>query len=1171
MERGREQGLDGGRPPGLTDVNAPSPSPRASLVDPAAPSSDGAVGLDIIAWEADPESFQFTWVSERAAAVLGYPVTRWLDEPNFWPTLVHPEDRDRVVAASMAAVRRGHDHDLEYRVVAADGRVVWLREGVQVVRGPDGRVQALRGLMIDVSKHRRAEEAVRASEERYRFLFEANPHPMWVHDMETLAFLAVNDAAVLHYGYSRDEFLAMTLLDIRPAEDRPAVRARVAQLMQDPGGLDSAGIWRHRTKDGTLIEVEVTTHALDVGGRAARLSLAHDVTEQRRTTAERERLVAQLEAERATLETERGRLEAVLRELPAGVIIAEAPSGRVVLGNEQVERILRQSFHPAANISGYQEHAGFFPDGRVYAPEDWPLSRSIRTGETVQDEEIDIVRGDGSRGTIRVSSAPIRARDGQITAAVTTFSDVTEQKRAADELRQSHDQLAVVLQGVGDGITAQDPSGRLVFANDAAAATLGFASVEALLSAPLRTVTERFEILDEVGAPFPLDRLPGRLALLGEQPPEATLRYRVRATGEERTVMVRATPVFERGQVRLAINIFRDVTERKRTEETRRVLTEATLQLAASLDEEAMLVGLAQLAVPTLADFCLVDLLDAGEIRHVAAAHQDPERAALVQEMQRRYPVSLDQDMAVTRAMRTGTSGYIPEITDADVAAVSWDEDHLRLRRALAFRSAMFVPLQARGRVLGAITFFSTAPERRYGLADVALAEDLARRTALAVDNARLYEAERRARAEAEGAQRRLAFLAEASALLGGSFDQEGTLAAVARLAVPTVGDWCVIHLCGEDASLRLVAGAHVDPAKTALLRELAQRYPARPDAPHGPSRVVRTELPEMIADIADDMLSQLARDAEHLRLLQELGLVSSMTVPLRARGRTLGTASFATAESGRRYELADLKLAEDLAGRIAVAVDNGRLYAEAQEAVRARDQFLSIAAHELRTPVAGVKGYAQMLLRAQSRDTLTAEKITHGLQTLDQVSDRLASLTNDLLDVSRIRLGQLPLRPRPLDFGALVQEVAQRIGVGSGVRHPLLLAVPDLLPPMVVDPDRIEQVLTNLLDNAAKYSPNGGAIHLTVEVDQPGGGLLVTVRDAGIGLPAGAADAIFEPFGRADNAIQQNLPGLGLGLYICRNIVDRHGGRIWAESAGDGQGTAMRLWLPIRGPEEAP
>ncbi len=727
MERGREQGLDGGRLPRLTDVDAPSPSQRPSLADPAAPPSDGAVGLDIIAWEADPESFQFTWVSERAEAVLGYPVTRWLEEPNFWPTLVHPEDRDRVVAASMAAVRRGHDHDLEYRVVAADGRVVWLREGVQVVRGPDGRVQALRGLMIDVSKHRRAEEAVRASEERYRFLFEANPHPMWVHDMETLAFLAVNDAAVQHYGYSRDEFLAMTLLDIRPAEDRPAVRARVAQLMQDPGGLDSAGIWRHRTKDGTLIEVEVTTHALDVGGRAARLSLAHDVTEQRRTTAERERLVAQLEAERATLETERGRLEAVLRELPAGVIIAEAPSGRVVLGNEQVERILRQSFHPAANISGYQEHAGFFPDGRVYAPEDWPLSRSIRTGETVQDEEIDIVRGDGSRGTIRVSSAPIRARDGQITAAVTTFSDVTEQKRAADELRQSHDQLAVVLQGVGDGITAQDPSGRLVFANDAAAATLGFASVEALLSAPLRTVTERFEILDEVGAPFPLDRLPGRLALLGEQPPEATLRYRVRATGEERTVMVRATPVFERGQVRLAINIFRDVTERKRTEETRRVLTEATLQLAASLDEEAMLVGLAQLAVPTLADFCLVDLLDAGEIRHVAAAHQDPERAALVQEMQRRYPVSLDQDMAVTRAMRTGTSGYIPEITDADVAAVSWDEDHLRLRRALAFRSAMFVPLQARGRVLGAITFFSTAPERRYGLADVALAEDLAR------------------------------------------------------------------------------------------------------------------------------------------------------------------------------------------------------------------------------------------------------------------------------------------------------------------------------------------------------------------------------------------------------------------------------------------------------------
>ncbi|MDP9370028.1 MAG: PAS domain S-box protein [Chloroflexota bacterium] len=1153
------------------ETPAPSPSQRASTLDPAMPPSDGAVGLDIIAWEADPQSFQFTWVSERAETVLGYPVARWLTEPNFWPTLVHPDDRDRVVAASLAAARDGHDHDLEYRAVAADGRVVWLREGVQVVRGPDGRVQALRGLMIDVSKHRRAEEAVRASEERYRLLFEANPHPMWVHDMETLGFLAVNDAAVQHYGYTRDEFLSMTLLDIRPAEDRPAILARVAQLRQDPGGLDSAGIWRHRTKDGTLIDVEVTTHALDMDGRPARLALAHDITQQRQTTAERERLVAQLEAERAELETERGRLEAVLRELPAGVIIAEAPSGQVVLGNEQVERILRQSFHPAADITGYREHVGFFPDGSVYEPEDWPLSRTIRTGETVQDEEIDISRGDGSRGTIRVSSAPIRDRDGQIVAAVTIFSDVTEQRRAADELRQSRDQLAVVLQGVGDGITAQDPSGRLVFANDAAASTLGFASVEALLAAPLPSVLERFEILDEAGAPFPLDRLPGRLALLGEQPPEVTLRYRVRETGEERTVMVRATPVYERGQVPLAINIFRDVTERKRAEETRRVLTEATLQLAASLDEETMLVGMARLAVPTLADFCLVDLLEAGEIRHVAAAHQDPERAALVQEMQRRYPIKLEQDLAVTRAMRTGASGYIAEITDADVAAVSWDEEHLRLRRTLAFRSAMFIPLQARGRVLGAITFFSTVPERRYGPADVALAEDLARRSALAVDNARLYEAERRARAEAEAAQRRLAFLAEASALLGGSFDREETLAAVARLAVPAVGDWCVIHLCGEDGSLRLVADAHANPAKIDLLRDLVQRYPGGPNAPHGPSRVVRTELPEMVVDIADEILSQMARDAEHLRLLRDLGLVSSMTVPLRARGRTLGTVSFATAESGRRYELADLKLAEDLAGRIAVAVDNARLYTEAQEAVRARDQFLSIAAHELRTPVAGVKGYAQMLLRSQARDTLTAEKITQGLRTLDQVSDRLTGLTNDLLDVSRIRLGQLPLRPRQIDFGGLVREVAQRIGVGLGDRHPLVLVLPDQLPPMVIDPDRIEQVLTNLLDNAAKYSPGGGPIHLVVEADEAGEGILVTVRDTGIGLPAAAAEAIFEPFGRAENAIQQNLPGLGLGLYICRSIAERHGGRIWAESAGDGQGTAMRLWLPIQGPEDEP
>ncbi len=287
------------------------------------------------------------------------------------------------------------------------------------------------------------------------------------------------------------------------------------------------------------------------------------------------------------------------------------------------------------------------------------------------------------------------------------------------------------------------------------------------------------------------------------------------------------------------------------------------------------------------------------------------------------------------------------------------------------------------------------------------------------------------------------------------------------------------------------------------------------------------------------------------------------MVVPLLARGRVIGAITLIASESGRTFDQDDLALAEDLARRAAAAVDNARLFGQAQAAVRARDQFLSIAAHELRTPVAGLKGYAQMLLRAQARGGLTPERLAQALRTVNTASDRLATLTDDLLDVSRIRLGQLPLRPVPLDLAALVRDVGGRFADGLGPAHRLVSDVPAGPITTTVDASRIEQVLTNLLDNARKYAPEGGEICLGLRGGADDHGVELFVQDSGIGLPPGTAEVIFEPFGRAANAAARNLPGLGLGLYICRDIVERHGGRIWAESAGDGQGTIVRIWLP--------
>ncbi len=417
---------------------------------------------------------------------------------------------------------------------------------------------------------------------------------------------------------------------------------------------------------------------------------------------------------------------------------------------------------------------------------------------------------------------------------------------------------------------------------------------------------------------------------------------------------------------------------------------------------------------------------------------------------------------------------------------------------------------------------------------------------------------------EAATSYRRFAVLAEASRLLDASLDYEATLQEVATVAVRTLADWCIVHLLEQDGAIRWLALAHGDPEKEALARELQQRYPAT----EGVARVLRTGVPEMYGGQAlDSDRAARAHDAEHLRMLRELDSRAVMIVPLTARGRMLGALSLISTAPGRMYDAGDLAIAEELARRCGQAVDNARLHHEAQLALKARDRFVSIASHELRTPIARVKGYAEMLLAAHSDADLTDEMLQRGLARIDNASDRLAALVRDLLDVSKITAGNLPLRMRALDVSDLVREVVGRYNeqlTSSPAGAHVLLDVVGAPGPVSGDPERLEQVLTNLLDNAVKYSPDGP--QLRVRVLPKARGVLLEVWDDGIGLPPEAADRIFEPFSRAANAEELQITGMGLGLYICRNIVEQHRGRIWARSEGVGQGTTMSVWLPEAG-----
>jgi PAS domain S-box-containing protein len=253
-----------------------------------------------------------------------------------------------------------------------------------------------------------------------------------------------------------------------------------------------------------------------------------------------------------------------------------------------------------------------------------------------------------------------------------------------------------------------------------------------------------------------------------------------------------------------------------------------------------------------------------------------------------------------------------------------------------------------------------------------------------------------------------------------------------------------------------------------------------------------------------------------------------------------------------------------------AQAIDRAELFeaerrtrVQAEAAVHAQDEFLSIASHELRTPVAAVKATAQLTQRSIERGTLDMARLDRHLASISRAADRLGSLVEDLLDVSRLRTGRLELRRQRLDFVPLLEEIVERYRAQLEERpeYALRFEAPDQPLEVDVDPSRLEQVIDNLLSNAVKYSPAGGEIQVSLAPHS--GGIELTVTDQGIGLPLGQAASIFEPFGRAPNAATQQIPGLGLGLSICRQLVESHGGRIWANSAGEEQGTTLGVWLP--------
>jgi signal transduction histidine kinase/CheY-like chemotaxis protein len=440
------------------------------------------------------------------------------------------------------------------------------------------------------------------------------------------------------------------------------------------------------------------------------------------------------------------------------------------------------------------------------------------------------------------------------------------------------------------------------------------------------------------------------------------------------------------------------------------------------------------------------------------------------------------------------------------------------------------------------------------------IVEALAAQASVSLDNARLVEAQRKS-------ERRARFLAEGSRLLASSLKLEDTLRVVARLAVPELADWAALDLVGGDGQFQRAGVAAKDAERERLIHELNQRYPVDLTRPAGIASVMRSGRGELYPDFDEAVAAGIAQDEAHRALIDALGIRSLIIVPLVVQGRTLGTLRLALTDTGRRYTAADLEFAQTLADRAAVAVEQGRLYKELQDAYSTattagllKDEFLATLSHELRTPLNSILGWVQMV-RAGTLDAATSAR---ALDTIARNAEIQSQLINEILDVSRIVAGKMRLDVRPEDLVKVTEAAIQTVtpaAVAKGVR--LQSVVGGMAAPVSGDADRLQQVVWNLLSNAIKFTPKGGRVQIRVE--SVNSQIELTVADTGRGIRADMLPHVFERFRQGEGTTARAHGGLGLGLAIVRHVVELHGGTVEAQSAGENEGATFIVRLPRR------
>jgi len=870
-----------------------------------------------------------------------------------------------------------------------------------------------------------------------------------------------------------------------------------------------------------------------------------------------------------TLRQEQDFLNVLLDNVQAGIVACDA-QGRLKLFNQAAQLFHGLPEEPLLPEEWAKHYDLYLSDGKTpMNTTDIPLFRAFQ-GEQVNNVEMMIVPQHGVPRILSANAQAIVDANGEKHGAVAVMHDITERKQSEDALRRTEQRYRSVVNNVKEVIFQTDAAGLWTFLNPAWTEITGFSLKESI-------GTNFLEYVHPSDRQYNLELFQPLI-----QRQKDYCRHEVRyltKTGDFRWIEVFARLTLDDdGTIVGTSGTLNDITERKQAEEKRvqlvreqvaraaaetaqqqaTFLAEVSAVLASSLDYEQTLGSVANLAVPYFADWCSVDLLnDDRTISRVAVAHSDPQKVKLGWELAQRYPRHLDDGYGISKVMQTGQSEIAPTITDEQLSAAIQEPGYLQILRGLGLSSCIITPLKARGRVLGTISFVCTESHRHYNMADLALAEDLARRAAIAIDNARLYQAAQQARETAEKSADRTARLQTVTAALSQSLTPVQVVEVIVEqsMAVLNAAAAMVVLVTEDRQELEIVKAVGYDAESLASWR----KFSINTNVPLADA--IRTGKPVWMETLTD----RITRYPHLAEVYRRYPYNSWLSLPLMIEDISVGGMSLNFTEF-KQLSADEREFILAISRQCAQAIYRAQLYeaerqarAEAEQANRVKDEFLAVLSHELRSPLNPILGWTKLL---QSQK-LPPAKVAQALETIERNAKLQAQLIEDLLDISRMLQGKLSLNTAPVNLTAVIEDAMETVQLAA---HAKSIQIQTVLSPMqnqvLGDANRLQQVIWNLLSNAVKFTPEGGQVE--VKLEEKGNQVQIQVIDNGRGINPDFLPYVFEYFRQADSSTTRQFGGLGLGLAIVRQIVELHGGTVLAESAGEDLGATFTVLLPV-------